>query len=77
MGKRLVIILAAVMIFSLVYTMSAYSKPEGEIVIATTSLGREIFTPLMGASSEQVPMGMWNEKLLYRGHGRDYELYQK
>lgn len=54
---------------------AATPKPEGEIVLAVSSLGREIWGPLDGAMSEQYPAGMWNEKLLYRGQGSDEKIY--
>lgn len=53
----------------------AQPKPEGEIVIAAGSIGREIWTPLEGGMAEHYPMGIWNEKLLYRGIGADQRLY--
>lgn len=49
--------------------------PEGEVVIAVASMAREIWTPLDGSWPEQSPMGMWNEKLIYRGIGKDEKLY--
>jgi peptide/nickel transport system substrate-binding protein len=54
---------------------SAAPKPEGEIVIAIGAVGREVWTPLDGSMPEHYVMGIWNEKLLYRGVGKDQKLY--
>ena len=54
---------------------SAAPKPEGEVVIAVGAVGREVWTPLDGSMPEHYVMGIWNEKLLYRGVGKDQKLY--
>jgi ABC-type transport system substrate-binding protein len=66
---------ALAVVVTLIVSNAVQAQPEGELVIALPNLGREIFTPLAGTSPEQIPMGMWNEKLLYRGHGKDHQLY--
>jgi len=77
MKKRILQIMIAFLLTGSIFVTfaSAAPKPEGEIVIAVGAFGREVWTPLDGGMSEHYPMGIWNEKLIYRGTGNDQKLY--
>ncbi len=77
MRKSLLFLFSILVIITLIpdVSMGQKAKPEGKVVIADSTIGREIWTPLDGTMPEQYPMGMWNEKLVYRGVGGDQKLY--
>jgi len=55
--------------------ISAASKPEGELIIGISSLGREIWSPVDGTMEEQYPAVMFYDYLLLRGTGNDEKVY--
>jgi len=75
--KILWISLSFLLMAALVLASGAKEIPgeQEEVVVATSTLGREIWTPLAGSMPEQFPAQQWYEYLLYRGVGDDTNLY--
>jgi peptide/nickel transport system substrate-binding protein len=55
--------------------LCAEEKPQGELIIAISTLGREIWTPIDGTMAEQYPALMFYDTLLLRGTGEDQNFY--
>lgn len=68
---------AAVGTMTALTTMPAISRAQDErpLVIVTDSLGREVFSPLIGNAPELHFLTAINELLVYRGRGADSDLY--